>query len=448
MRAFTKAAVVAAAATVACTLPLGVATAQAGPFGSLGSLGSSDPGPENPGPEVPAPKVTVSKTAGIAAAGESITVAGTGFSGAAPGLYVGVVQDDEFSPTNADAWGAQAFVRPAQIVDGAWTATLDIQAIQGGADCLANACSIYTVMAHGNPDRSQDTKTPITFAPAVVAPAVTVSKTTGLTDGETLTVTGTDFGRGGQGVYVGLAQVDKYSTTSMTAYNSAAWIKAADIVDGRFTATLPATAIKGDANCFENPCAIYTFADRYSTDDRSQDTRNTVTFTPPVVPTGPAVTASKTTGIAAAGEDITISGTGFEGAAAGKGIYVGVVQDNKFDPANAGTWGAQAFVRPAQIVDGRWTTTLNIKAIEGGADCTASPCSIYTVTAHGSTDRSQDTSTPISFAPAAANAVVDAPEIATAAVTADTDGGLPDAPLAIGGALAAGLALTALRRRA
>ncbi|WP_430332057.1 hypothetical protein [Rhodococcus sp. ACT016] len=455
MRAFTKSAIVAVAATIACTLPLGVAAAQTSPFGSLGSLGSlgsSDPGTENPD----TPQVTLSKSTGIAAAGESITISGTGFGGAATGtgLYVGVIQDNKWSYSDASAWGAQAFVRPAQIVGGAWSTALDIKAIEGGADCAANACSIYTVMAHGSTDRSQDTKTPITFAPPVVVPAgpaVTVSKTTGLTNDETLTITGTGFGLGGQGIYVGLAQVDKYSPSNSSAFNSTAWIKAAQIVDGGFTTTLKATAIKGDGNCFENACAIYTLADHYSLSDRSQDTQTPVTFAPPVVvPTGPAVTASKTANIAAAGEDITISGTGFEGAAAGTGLYVGVIQDDEWSPTNAGAWGAQTFVRPTQIVGGAWSTTLNIKAIQGGADCAANACSIYTVMAHGSADRSQDTQTPITFAPVvAANAVIDAPEIQNvASVESDAGKSLPIAPLAVGGVIALGLTALALRRRA
>ncbi|GAB2651309.1 hypothetical protein ABI214_04560 [Prescottella soli] len=450
MRAFTKSAVVAVAATIACTLPMGVAAAQSSPFGSHGSLGSSDPGTENP-----VPKVTVSKSTDITPDGENITISGTGFDGAAAGtgLYVGVIQDDKWSFTDADAWGAQTFVRPTQIVGGAWSAALDIKAIEGGADCVANTCSIYTVMAHGSTDRSQDTKTPITFAPPVVVPAgpaVTVSKTTGLTDGETLTVTGTGFGAGGQGVYVGLAQVDKYSPSSSSAFNSSAWIKAAQIVDGGFTTTLKAAAIKGDANCFENACSIYTLADHYSLGDRTQDTRTPVTFAPPVVvPSGPAVTASKTTNIAAAGENITISGTGFDGAATGTGLYVGVIQDGKWSPTDASAWGAQTFVRPTQIVGGAWSTTLNLKAIQGGVDCVANACSIYTVMAHGSADRSQDTKTPITFAPAAANAVVDAPEIQNvASIEPDAGRGLPIAPFAVGGVLAVGLTALALRRRA
>ncbi|CAM2898273.1 IPT/TIG domain protein [Prescottella defluvii] len=451
MRAFTKSAIVAVAATVACTLPLGVAAAQTSPFGSLGSLGSSNPGTEEPGEATPL--VSLSKATGIAAAGETVTVTGSGFSGAGAGLYVGLVQDSKYSATDADAWMTTKWLTATDIVNGAWTADIDLAALAGDSNCLENTCSIYTVAAHGSPDRTQDTKTPVSFAAPVVVPAgpaVTVSKSTGLTDGENITVTGTGFGRDGQGVYVGLAQVDKYSTSSMAAYNSAAWLKAADIVDGGFTATVKATAIKGDANCFENACSIFTFADRYTPDDRSQDTATPVTFAPPVVvPSGPAVTASKTANLTV-GETITVSGTGFEGAAAGTGLYYGIVQDDQYSTTNAGAWITTGFVTKAQIVNGAWTATISATAVSGASNCFVNACSIYTVMAHGSQDRSQDTKTPITFAPAApANLVVDAPEIENAAsVQSDSGSGLPMAPLAIGGAIAAGLAVTALRRRA
>ncbi|QBJ98099.1 hypothetical protein ERC79_20750 [Rhodococcus sp. ABRD24] len=295
MRAFTKSAIVAVAGTLACTMSLGVAAAQTSPLGSLGSLGSSAPGPEEP--EEATPLVSLSKATGIAAAGETITVAGSGFSGAGAGIYVGLVQDDKYSATDSTAWMTTKWLEATDIVSGAWTADIDVAAIKGDSNCLENACSIYTVSAHGSPDRTQDTKTPVSFAPSVV------------------------------------------------------------------------------------------------------------------VPTGPAVTASKTANIAAAGEDITISGTGFEGAAASTGLYVGVIQDNKWSPTDATAWGAQTFVRPSAISGGAWSTTLNIKAVQGGADCLANACSIYTVMAHGSADRSQDTTTPITFAAPAAGVVVDASEI-------------------------------------
>ncbi len=446
MRALTKSAVLAVAATVACTLPMGVAAAQTSPFGSLGSLGSSDPGPETP-----APQVTVSKSADISAAGETITVTGSGFSGGGDGIYVGLVQDDKFSVTDAAAWMTTKWLRSTDIVGGSWSAAIDVEAVKAGSDCLVNACSIYTIAAHGSSDRSQDTRTPITFAQPIVpaGPAVTVSKSTGLTNDEEITVTGTGFGRGGQGIYVALAQVDRYSNTDSAVFHSTKWIKPAQIVDGGFTTTLKATAIKGDANCYENACAIFTLADHNTLTDRSQDTQTPVTFAPPVVVPTPTVTANKTTNLVA-GDTITVSGTGFQGAAAGTGLYYGIVQDDQFSTTNSAAWITTAFVTPAQIVDGSWTGSISATALKGTSNCYVKACSIRTVMAHGSTDRTQDTRTPIAFAPLPpANAVVDAPEIENAAsVHSSSDSGLPIAPLAIGGAIAAGLAVTALRRRA
>ena len=224
---------------------------------------------------------------------------------------------------DAAAWMTTKWLRSTDIVGGSWSAAIDVEAVKAGSDCLVNACSIYTIAAHGSSDRSQDTRTPITFAQPIVpaGPAVTVSKSTGLTNDEEITVTGTGFGRGGQGIYVALAQVDRYSNTDSAVFHSTKWIKPAQIVDGGFTTTLKATAIKGDANCYENACAIFTLADHNTLTDRSQDTQTPVTFAPPVVVPTPTVTANKTTNLVA-GDTITVSGTGFQGAAAGTGIFI------------------------------------------------------------------------------------------------------------------------------
>ncbi|MCJ0905712.1 hypothetical protein [Rhodococcus sp. ARC_M6] len=292
MRVFSKVAIITAATAIAATMSMGVAGAQITPFGglntgSLGSLGGSEP--EEPAD--PTPAVTLSKATDLTAAGETITVSGTGFSGAGSGLYVGLIQDNKYSATDSTAWMTTAWLKTGDIVDGKWTATVDAVAVKGASDCLANTCSIYTVAAHGSADRTQDTKTPVTFK------------------------------------------------------------------------------------------------------------------APVVVPTGPAVTASKTSGIAAAGETITLSGTGF--ASTGPGIYVGLVQDSKFSVTDAGAWMTTAFIRPTQIVDGAWTATVDAAAIKGESNCLVSACSFYTVAAHGSADRSQDTKTPVAFtAPASIVAAI------------------------------------------
>ncbi|MFD4183743.1 hypothetical protein [Rhodococcus sp. NPDC058514] len=204
MRPFHKVAATAAAAALVSALPIGIATAATPVDLDLGSTASIEttmaegggtdvlakiqsdllagldtgslegllpggPGTENPGtepePELPAgPTVTLSKATGLAAAGETITVSGTRFSGAGSGLYVGLIQDSKYSATDSTAWMTTKWLKPAEIVDGVWTATVDVAAVKGDSDCLKNTCSIYTVAAHGSADRTQDTKTPVTFA--------------------------------------------------------------------------------------------------------------------------------------------------------------------------------------------------------------------------------------------------------------------------------------------
>lgn len=200
MRSFHKVAATAAVAALATALPVGIATAApvsldlgstasintdlaAGgasdilakvssdllgglDTGSLSSLSAGAPGenPEpEPEPEPAGPKVSLSKKSDIAAAGESITVSGVEFSGAQPGIYVGLIQDNKYSATDASAWMTTQWIKATDIVDGKWTATIDVAAVAGTSNCLQNTCSIYTVAAHGSADRTQDTKTPVTF---------------------------------------------------------------------------------------------------------------------------------------------------------------------------------------------------------------------------------------------------------------------------------------------
>ncbi|MFC4602995.1 hypothetical protein [Rhodococcus kronopolitis] len=281
MRTINKAAIAAVAATIAWSMPVGIAGAIALPFGlDTGSLGgSSAPEPENPEPAGAA--VTLSKSADLTAAGDTVTVTGTGFSGAGSGLYVGLIQDNKYSATDASAWMTTKWLKPAEIVDGGFTATIDVAAIVGTSDCLQNTCSIYTVAAHGSADRTQDTKTPVTFkAPVVVpvGPAVTLSKSAGLTAaGETVTVSGTGFSGAGFGLYVGLVQDNKYSATDAGAWMTTKWLKSAEIVNGAWTANIDVAAALNGSDCLVNTCSIYTVA-AHGSADRTQDTKTAVTF--------------------------------------------------------------------------------------------------------------------------------------------------------------------------
>ncbi|TJZ81143.1 hypothetical protein FCG67_00320 [Rhodococcus oryzae] len=427
------------------------------------------------------PATAVTKTAGIAAGGETIHVSGTGFSAAGAGLYVGLAETGRYNPLDADSFASTVYLRSAEIQGGAWSVDLPVQARVGSTDCLARPCAIYTLAAHGSPDRSQDTVTPVTFdpatataapasaipaPPAVGIPAVTASTTSGLNAaGDTVTVSGTGFAGTGSGIYVGVAQTDRFSTTDASAFQDAKYIRASDMSEGAWSTTLNVAGAFGDSDCTRNACAIYTLA-AHGSSDRSQDTVTPISFggaapavttTQAPAPAGnAAVTVAKTEGLHPNGEKVTVTGTGFSGG--GAGIYVGLVEDAKYSATDATAWITTAYLTPNKIVGGSWSTELELRAVQGDSDCTRSACSVYTVAAHGSSDRSQDTRTPVAFgsAPApAAPTTVPAPDTAVANLSATSaepnDDAGSNTGWVVGGVAAAiaalGAGVVALRRR-
>ena len=53
--------------------------------------------------------------------------------------------------------------QPNEIRGGKFTTRIKVKAVSGKINCKVNRCSIRTLSAHGVPDRTQDTKTPVTF---------------------------------------------------------------------------------------------------------------------------------------------------------------------------------------------------------------------------------------------------------------------------------------------
>ncbi|TJZ81147.1 hypothetical protein FCG67_00345 [Rhodococcus oryzae] len=326
--------------------------------------------------------VKLSKGTDLAPAGETVTISGSGFSGAAPGLYVGLVQDNRFSATDASAWMTTTFLKPEAISGGNWSTTMELRAVVGDFDCMRNTCSIYTVAAHGSSDRSQDSRTPVGFAGGV-AP----------------------------------------DTTGTPAANPAS-----NNAGGAKGAAGGAKSKVGEGNTV-------------------------------------SVTLSKSRGLKVEGDTITIAGTGFSGS--GPGIYAGLIQDDKFSTTDAGAWMTTAFITPNKITNGAWSVTMDVMAVKGDSDCTKNACSVYTIAAHGSSDRSQDSQTPVSFGDDPTGA--DEPTLAAANGDANgtsASGGSSRsalsslsstfestawiAPLLIGGGVGAGIAVAttfALRRR-
>src|SRR5699024_4820209 len=160
----------------------------------------------------PALSVSVSKATDIDPAGETVTISGSGFSGAAPGLYVGLVQDDRFSATDAGAWMTSEDLRPAEITGGSWSPNQYL--VWSGAGRVQPAGGSAS---GGAATAAAQTEGPEGFVAGDVT--VTLSKSEDLDPaGELVTVTGEDFSGEGAGIYVGLVEDDRFSVTDASAW--------------------------------------------------------------------------------------------------------------------------------------------------------------------------------------------------------------------------------------
>ena len=309
--------------------------------------------------------VNLSKTDNLNPDGDTITVTGSGFKTSGQGIYVGIAQNDQADFANADTFSPDTvWVSKSKgnlNSDGSFSISLPVKALFGSANCLENACSVYTMAAHGSADRSQDTATPVSFAGGVAkqaaatpkaadgsasgtgssgssgtsgsngassaagsragaatpassssngAVSVQLSTTELQPEGTTpITVTGTGFKTTGNGVYVVVGERAKYSTTNAENFSAQTWIEPAMMSsDGSWSTTLNVDPATSAANCLENQCALFTFA-AHGSSDRSQDTAT----------------------------DLTVAGTAEQKAAAAKKAASRIAQDNQNKTSNQGT---------------------------------------------------------------------------------------------------------------
>ncbi|AOS66079.1 LPXTG cell wall anchor domain-containing protein [Actinoalloteichus hymeniacidonis] len=166
---------------------------------------------------------------------------------------------------------------------------------------------------------------------------------------------------------------------------------------------------------------------------------------------GQTLTVSRTEGLDPAGEQVTVTGSGFD---ENKGIYVAlcVLPEPGGQPGPClggvdmeGESGASSWISSnpppygeglatAYEPGGGFTVELTVQAQDQFTDCLATPCGVVTRTDHLRTaDRSQDVLIPISFAETgAAEAAADGEESAESApVSEDTS----TSPVLIGGAI-------------
>ncbi|WP_433698244.1 LPXTG cell wall anchor domain-containing protein [Nocardiopsis sp. CA-288880] len=142
----------------------------------------------------------------------------------------------------------------------------------------------------------------------------------------------------------------------------------------------------------------------------------------PREPGTPALTVSRTSGLAPDGETVTVTGTGYDTS---KGVYVALCDTSSAGPAQApgpciggvdmdGSGGASVWVSSnpppygeglttpytGSGADGGFSVQLEVRAGDENTDCTASgtECAVVTRNDHTrSSDRSQDVFVPVSF---------------------------------------------------
>jgi hypothetical protein len=399
-----------------------------------------------------APALTVSTANG---AGGSVVVSGTDFAQSynaggrvTAGFYLaqGVVSGGTVELGTASKWisagNAATSGRDALATDGSFSTTLPVATtLDGGAvDCKVTTCEVVTWPAQSNPVEG----TLIARATLAFGPSLVVTPTS-VTAPDAVAVTGSGFatsydagGRVTAGFSVVQAALSGGSVTYNTADGGSKWLNPANTAptagqdklqsDGSFSTTLPsvATLDGGNIDCsVAGKCFFMAWPAQSNPTLANMIVLSSPTTVAAAVPpsdpgtggggggSSPSVSASPTSGLSTAGPTtVSVTGSGFSPAAnTGVGIYVmyGPVTATLQSQFYASKWiaagNAVAADTDAMSGSGTFATTLAVApAYTDGSgtfvNCTVVQCAIRTIAAHqyGATDRSQDTSTAISFA--------------------------------------------------
>ncbi|MCM3657307.1 HtaA domain-containing protein [Agromyces mediolanus] len=348
------------------------------------------------------PAVSVSKTSGLDAAGEVVTVSGTGFSPVSPstdgarpplagkfgGAYVvfGSFQDawkpSAGAPASSRVVDSQKWVvNPEDVatIGGAARGAVAIEAdgsfrveltVREFEKALADGnYGIATYSGGGAKHAGFETFTPIEFAAAPVVPKLTISPSNDVdsTVEQTFTVQGSGYlGAGAaMGAYVLIGDATIWTGDGplvADGWLAQAWVKPNQIVDGSFS-----VEVKVPATSFD-PAKAYTVASSaahaLSGSDRSLDAFAPITIAP--VKPKPTLTVTPATEVDPnAAQTFTITGENYLGGGAAQGVYVLLGDATTWTGDGAlvaDGWLAQAWVVPNQIVDGRFTVELKVPA--------------------------------------------------------------------------------------
>ena len=329
-----------------------------------------------PEPEKQAnPQITLSTDEIKSDEGASMTVSGTGFYGeqAQHGVYVYLVRKDAFPAHSADerdpAVAAAAFVKGADIQDGAFTAVLNVP-----GNTLDPAAEY--VVATGATGAAQDEGTALkagllqASAPVKVTepqkqadPKITLSATELKVDAESneVLVNGTGFhGQGAaKGVSVGVYEADEQGQPTGSPVGNEALVHANDLHDGGFAASVTVPGSLLDVS------KKYVVAAKAENEGVKLVALSPVTVKPAQPVADPKLSIDKSELDPTQDNAVTVSGSGYVGAAAQNGVYVAVVEAEKWQEGNTpDTHSVAAMTRIAaeDVHDGQFRATLNIAA--------------------------------------------------------------------------------------
>ena len=329
-----------------------------------------------PEPEKQAnPQITLSTDEIKSNEGASVTVSGTGFYGeqAQHGVYVYLVRKDAFPAHSADerdpAVAAVAFVKGADIQDGAFTAVLNVP-----GNTLDPAAEY--VVATGATGAAQDEGTALkagllqASAPVKVTepqkqadPKITLSATELKVDAESneVLVNGTGFhGQGAaKGVSVGVYEADEQGQPTGNPVGNEALVHANDLHDGGFAASVTVPGSLLDAS------KKYVVAAKAENEGVKLVALSPVAVKPAQPVADPKLSIDKSELDPTQDNAVTVSGSGYVGAAAQNGVYVAVVEAEKWQEGNTpDTHSVAAMTRIAaeDVHDGQFRATLNIAA--------------------------------------------------------------------------------------
>ena len=329
-----------------------------------------------PEPEKQAnPQITLSTDEIKSDEGASVTVSGTGFYGeqAQHGVYVYLVRKDAFPAHSADerdpAVAAVAFVKGADIQDGAFTAVLNVPG------STLDPAAEY-VVATGATGAAQDDGAALkagllqASAPVKVTepqkqadPKITLSATELKVDAESneVLVNGTGFhGQGAaKGVSVGVYEADEQGQPTGNPVGNEALVHANDLHDGGFAASVTVPGSLLDAS------KKYVVAAKAENEGVKLVALSPVAVKPAQPVADPKLGIDKSELDPTQDSAVTVSGSGYVGAAAQNGVYVAVVEAEKWQEGNTpDTHSVAAMTRIAaeDVHDGQFRATLNIAA--------------------------------------------------------------------------------------